>query len=171
MSRTEPSRTSFHLTIAKDRTTTYKYEDTASETYSQADVIAPPPAVSFQPPPAPVLVAPSIRSPSPPRTTRIFEERVVESNQIGGPLTIVNRHGHRSDRDIKAEIQALEAEQRALKLERDAENKLVLADRIRDGDVEGYEIVESSGSKSKDRDVIRVEKDRKGRLALVRSSH
>ena len=75
-------------------------------------------------------------------------------------------HNHRHhDREIKAEIRALEAEKRALKLEREAENKLVMADRVRDGD-SAYGVADSGGG----RDVLRVEKDRKGRFALVRTS-
>ena len=78
-------------------------------------------------------------------------------------------HTHRNDREIHAEIRALEAEKRALQLEREAEKRLVLADRVREGDsVSGYEVAER---KEKERDVVRVEKDKKGRLALVRSNH
>ncbi len=108
----------------------------------------------------------SVRHPSPPPPRREFyEERIEESNHIGGPLTIVApAHKHRSDREIKSEIRALEAEKRALVLEREAETKLIQADRIRESD---YEVIDSR----KDRDVVRVERDRKGRLALVRSSH
>ncbi|KAI9693035.1 MAG: hypothetical protein M1822_005030 [Bathelium mastoideum] len=103
-----------------------------------------------------------VRSVSPRR--EIVEERYeeVEGGSIGGPLTvIVPEHRRRSERDIKAEIRRLEAEKRALRLERDADVRLIEADRIRDRE---YEIVEP-------REVVRVEKDRRGRMALVRSTH
>ena len=81
---------------------------------------------------------------------------------VGGPLTVVVPPRHRrSERDIKAEIRRLEAEKRALRLERDADIRLVEADRLRDRE---YEIVEP-------REVIRLEKDRRGNMALVRPSH
>ena len=97
---------------------------------------------------------------------RAKEKREEQSAHIGGPLTIVlpERSRGRTDRDVKAEIRALEAERRAIKLEREAEEKRMQAERLRDSE---YEIVESS----RDRDVVRIEKDRKGRLALVRSTH
>jgi hypothetical protein len=66
--------------------------------------------------------------------------------------TLVRREEHyRSERDIKDEIRALEDERRMLKYEREAD----------------YEIIERRDPK---REVIRVDKDRKGRLALVRSA-
>lgn len=58
----------------------------------------------------------------------------------------------RSEREIKEEIRMLEEERRMLKYERDSD----------------YEIVER---REKPREVIRIEKDRKGRMALVRSAH
>jgi len=58
----------------------------------------------------------------------------------------------RSERDIKDEIRQLEHERRMLKYEREGD----------------YEIIERREPK---REIIRVEKDRKGRLALVRSAH
>ncbi|KAL1305052.1 hypothetical protein AAFC00_001991 [Neodothiora populina] len=98
------------------------------------------------------------------------------------PMTIVlpERHRH-SDRDIKAEIRALEAEQRALRYERQVDDRNMI---VRRPD-EAYEVVEYrehrpereqvieyvDRPRSPKRDVIRVEKDRKGRMALVRTSH
>ncbi len=130
-------------------------------------------------------MAESIRSPSPGIGSRrghsrsrhedIIEREEEESVHIGGPLTVVvPERRHRKERDIKAEIKALEAEKRALKYEREAEEKRRKGEReyeekrekareIRESE---YEIVEH-----KERDVVRVEKDRRGRLALVRSSH
>ena len=75
---------------------------------------------------------------------------------------------HRSDRDIRAEIRALEVERRALRLERDADERRLIAERIRDRDDYDFEIIER---RDRDRDVVRVEKDRKGRMALVKSTH
>lgn len=93
----------------------------------------------------------------------IVEERYEEvEGSVGGPLTVVVPERHRrSERDIKTEIRRLEAEKRALRLERDADVRLIEADRLRDRE---YEIVEP-------RDIVRVEKDRRGRMALVRSTH
>jgi len=101
----------------------------------------------------------------------IVEERIVEeSNHIGGPLTIVMPdRGRQSEHDIRREIKALEAERRALKLEREADERRYQAALIRDSD---YEIIESiDRPRERSRSVVRVEKDRKGRLALVRSTH
>ncbi|KAF1960683.1 hypothetical protein CC80DRAFT_403898 [Byssothecium circinans] len=118
------------------------------------------------PPPAPASVhyAQSVRSSSPSHHGHeVYEERIEESNHIGGPLTVLVP-GHdehrlvrrevtvRDERDIKDEIRALERERRMLKYERDSD----------------FEIIERRDPK---REVIRVDKDRKGRLALVRSTH
>jgi hypothetical protein len=119
------------------------------------------------------VIAEPISIPPPPRT--VYEERVEESAHIGGPLTIVaprTHHHHRTTDDIRREITSLEAERRALNYEREAENKLILAERIRDGEyVDEYEWVERDAGGHRRKDVIRVEKDRKGRMALVRSAH
>ena len=100
---------------------------------------------------------------------------------------VVQDRDYRSDRDIQAEIRALEAERRALKLEREAEERRDIATRIRDRPLteEEYHMVEHSEHRPREtlyieererersppRNVIRVEKDRKGRMALVRSAH
>jgi hypothetical protein len=98
-----------------------------------------------------------VRSASPSRH-EVYEERIEESNHIGGPLTVLvpEERWHRGEHDIKNEIRRLEAERQLLKYERES-------DRFSE-----YEIVER---RDKERDVVRIEKDRKGRLALVRSSH
>ena len=57
----------------------------------------------------------------------------------------------RSERDIKEEIRQLESERRMLKYEREGD----------------YEVIERREPR---REVIRVDKDRKGRLALVKSA-
>jgi hypothetical protein len=122
----------------------------------------PPPVMHAPPPPASVHYAQSVRSVSPSRHGHDFyEERIEESNHIGGPLTVLvpgeqrlvrRERDERHERDIKDEIRALEHERRMLKYERDSE----------------YEIVEKREPK---REVVRVDKDRKGRLALIRSAH
>ena len=90
----------------------------------------------------------------------------MESNHIGGPLTVLvpdRREEHerritrverdvRSERDIKEEIRSLEAERQMLRYEREGD----------------YEFVERREPR---REVVRIEKDRKGRMALVRSAH
>lgn len=110
------------------------------------------------------------------------------SSSHGGAL-IVQEREHRSDRDIKDEIRRLEAERRALRFEREAEDRQDRALKIRERANEDYSLVEyrsksRSGrdrdrevmevverDRSPDRNVTRVEKDRKGRLALVRSAN
>ncbi|KAF9637064.1 hypothetical protein BFW01_g7960 [Lasiodiplodia theobromae] len=111
------------------------------------------------PPPPPR----SVRTVSPPRR-EIYEERIEESNHIGGPLTVVVPE-RRSDREIKDEIRRLENERRALQLERRADELRLAPTEYRETE---YEIIEE---RPRERNVIRVDKDRKGRLALVRSSH
>jgi hypothetical protein len=85
----------------------------------------------------------------------IYEERIEQSNHISGPLTVLvpdeRRMMTRSERDIKEEIRMLESERRMLKYEREGD----------------YEVIERREPR---REVIRVDKDRKGRLALVKSA-
>ncbi len=70
---------------------------------------------------------------------------------------------HRDERSIKAEIRALEAEKKALKYEREIEKEEKKAQRYRDRD--GDVIIE----RVKDRgETVKIEKDRKGRMSLVR---
>lgn len=71
----------------------------------------------------------------------------------------------RSDREIKEEIRRLENERKALQLERRAEDLRLAPIEYRETE---YEIIEE---RPRERNVVRVDKDRKGRLALVRSSH
>jgi len=73
---------------------------------------------------------------------------------------------------VDAQIKALEQEKKALRLEREAQRdqrealeKLERAERLRDSE---YEIV---NGREERRDIVRVEKDKRGRLALVKSSH
>jgi len=78
----------------------------------------------------------------------------------GGAFALMEpAHTHRRDeRSIRAEIRALEAEKKALKLEREMEKERSKADRYRETE---FEVV---------RDVVKIEKDRKGRLSLVRTA-
>jgi len=106
------------------------------------------------------------RKSSRPKKSRRRARSVIEEDEesIGGPLAVVIPDRRRkSARDIESEIRALEAEKKALKLEREADQRRAKAERIREAE---YEVVDR-----KDRNVVRVEKDRRGRLAIVRSTH
>ncbi|KAF2455193.1 hypothetical protein BDY21DRAFT_387251 [Lineolata rhizophorae] len=141
------------------------------ESYHPHYPMAPGPAPPPPPPPATSTTSVStVRSPSPPR--EFYEERVEESNHIGGPLTVVqhpdhHHHAHhlhsmpRTEREIRNEIRELEQERRLLRLEREP----------RETEIEFVERRGRSRSRSRDREVVRVERDRKGRMALVRSAH
>lgn len=125
--------------------------------------------------------------PAPPAVPEYYEERIVEertpSHHHHGSALVVQEREYRSDRDINAEIRALETERRALRFEREAEQKRDMAMRLRqrrsadDLQLVEYrrpareELVVYEREKSPPRNVIRVEKDRKGRMALVRSAH
>lgn len=118
----------------------------------------------------------------------IIEERA-PSRHSGALVVQPDRYDYRSDRDIQSEIRALESERRALKLEREAEERRDRATRLRERpglSEEEYRLVEYSDydrprrpllieeterERSPPRNVVRVEKDRKGRMALVRSAH
>lgn len=137
----------------------------------ESNAYPPPP-----PPPAPVYYEED-------RKTQIVEERRPMSppSSHGGAL-IVQEREYRSDRDINAEIAKLEAERRALRLEREAEERRDMAIRLRERPEEEYQLVEYRDrprevlevverERSPPRNVLRVEKDRKGRMAMVRSKH
>jgi len=102
----------------------------------------------------------------------VVEERFEESDRIAGPLTLLTPE-RKSDREIRREIEALEAERRVLRLEREADDRRVRTLSLRDrGDVELVErrdIIEERPSR--EWETIRVEKDRKGRMALVKSTY
>ncbi|KAL8800286.1 MAG: hypothetical protein Q9200_007295 [Gallowayella weberi] len=70
---------------------------------------------------------------------------------------------HRDERSIKAEIRALEAEKKALKYEREIEKEERKAHRYKDRDTEV--IIERERDRG---DAVKIEKDRKGRMSLVR---
>jgi len=124
--------------------------------------------------------------PAPPQAPEFYEDRrtIIEERvpapSHAGTLVIQDRE-YRSQRDIEAEIRALESERRALRLEREDQDKMAL--RVRDRTDEEYQLVEYRDRRDREiipivernpsppRNVIRVEKDRKGRMALVRSAH
>ena len=131
-------------------------------------------------PPAP------LPPPAPPQAPEYFEEHktIIEERapppSNSGALVHQERE-FRSQRDIEHEIRALELERRALRLEREDQDRLAL--RVRDRSDEDYQLVEYRDRRDREilpivernasppRNVIRVEKDRKGRMALVRSAH
>ncbi|KAF2141414.1 uncharacterized protein K452DRAFT_288112 [Aplosporella prunicola CBS 121167] len=142
--------------------TTYRYDEEKT-----IDVPPPPETIVLAPPPPPsehfvaappsaYRSAPSVRSASPRR--EFVEERLEESNHIGGPFTVVvpDRH-QRSDREIKDEIRQLENERRALQLERQARDLRISDVEYREKD---YEFVEE---RPRERNVVRIDKDRKAR--------
>jgi hypothetical protein len=124
-----------------------------------------------------------------------YEERKTVIEETGSPsqyrspssqhgTLVLQERDYRSDRDIQQEISRLEAERRALRLEREADERRNMAVRIRERPAEEYQLVEYTEprqarevlevyerERSPPRNVLRVEKDKKGRMALVRSSH
>lgn len=142
------------------------------------------PSHAGMPPPPPMA----------PGAPAYYEERKTVIEETGSPSShyrspsshggalIVQEKEYRSDRDIQQEISRLEAERRALRLEREAEERRSMAVRIRERPEEEYQLVEYrepnreilevvDRDRSPPRNVVRVEKDRKGKMALVRSSH
>lgn len=97
------------------------------------------------------------RSTAAPKSEYFEEEIIGESNSMHGPLALIAPKERRDERSIKAEIRALEAEKKMIRLEREVEREHRKVDRYRDGEV----IIE------RERDV-KIEKDRKGRMSLVR---
>ncbi|KAI5266815.1 hypothetical protein E4T47_08203 [Aureobasidium subglaciale] len=134
------------------------------------------------PPPAPIYIRE--QAPAPPPAPIYIHEPSRPAPPQQQPMTIVLPERRREhSRDVHAEVRALEAEARALRLEREAQHhhhgQIVLAQpqqsgyemveyRERRPDREIVEYVERD--RSPKREVIRVEKDRKGRMALVRSA-
>ena len=104
------------------------------------------------------------------------EENTLSPTRSRGALVVRRDPEQRSTREINDEIARLEAEGRALRLERDTETRrdLVVRDRREeDYEIDWYgrparEVVEFDVAERKP--VTRVEKDRKGRMALVRSN-
>jgi len=131
-------------------------------------------------PPAP------LPPPAPPQAPEYFEEhKTIIEERVPPPSNsgalVQQEREFRSQRDIEHEIRALELERRALRLEREDQDRLAL--RVRDRSDEDYQLVEYRDRRDREilpivernpsppRNVIRVEKDRKGRMALVRSAH
>lgn len=93
--------------------------------------------------------------------TEYLQEEKGESNSMHGLSLVVpsrSKDAHKDERQIKAEIRALEAEKKMLKYEREIEKEHRRADKYKEEPV----ILE------RDRDVVKIEKDRKGRMSLVR---
>jgi hypothetical protein len=124
--------------------------------------------------------------PAPPQAPEFFEEhKTIIEERVPAPshagTLVVQDREYRSQRDIEAEIRALESERRALRLEREDQDRMAL--RLRGRSEEEYQLVEYRDRRDREiipivernpsppRNVIRVEKDRKGRMALVRSAH
>lgn len=120
------------------------------------------------------------------------ETRSNRPRSHAGSLVLARPQDPRSVADINAEIAALEAESRARNLERKADAERDLAMSIREAPMPpAYDVVEErrivrrapqdeivlfgkdryERPKSPPRNVVRVEKDRKGRMSLVKSSH
>jgi hypothetical protein len=109
------------------------------------------------------------RHSSVPRTEIIERREIIEENDIGesnsihaGPLALVVDRHPKTDRDIKEEIRALEAERRALRSERveirrPSSRYVVEEDR---------EIVIARPTQVVE-EVVEVRKDKKGRMSLV----
>lgn len=100
-----------------------------------------------------------------------YEERKTVVEERGGTsdALVSQRSEVRSDAEIQAEIIRLEAERKALRLERgdgDMQLALIREERPRRDSNEA-----SERDRSPPRNVVRVERDRKGRMALVRSAH
>lgn len=103
------------------------------------------------------------------RTKIIRADEPEDSNSINiGPLAlVVDRKPNRSERDIREEIRALEAERRALRRERRHERdstELVKIEHVRprSPSPRGEVIIERRGE-----DILEVKKDKRGRMSLV----
>ena len=107
-------------------------------------------------------------SPSPRREIIIDDGREESASVHHGPITalVIPDQHRRDERSIKAEIRALEAEKKALKREREMEKEYRKADRYREG---GGEVIIERVVKERDKDVVKIEKDKKGRMSFVRS--
>lgn len=90
------------------------------------------------------------------KTEYVLEEKP-ESNSMSLMVPSRNKDAHKDERQIKAEIRALEAEKKMLKYEREIEKEHRKAEKYKEEPV----IIE------RDRDVVKIEKDRKGRMSLV----
>jgi hypothetical protein len=147
-----------------EKAVTYKYEAEVEEPAPPPAEPPAPPPVEVAPPPPPVVLKekPEEAPPPPPVEEEIIKKTTTTTTKIVEPpmdhhhhqdlaVVVPSKHRH-SDADIRREIALLERERRLLQMERDGD----------------WEIVDR---RPRERDVYRVEKDRKGRMALVRSAH
>ena len=105
------------------------------------------------------------------KTEYIEEDEVGESNAMKtGPLALVlprrskSRHGSKDERRVKEEIRELELEKERLRKERKHEKKYHY-DSSSDDDAVIIERKSSRGGKED----VKIEKDKRGRMAFVRS--
>jgi hypothetical protein len=114
----------------------------------------------------------SVRGPEIIERREIIEDDVAESNSIhAGPLALVVDRHPKTDRDIKEEIRALEAERRALRHERveirrpsryvEEDREIVIARPAQE------EVVEIRKARPTQEEVIEIRKDKKGRMSLA----
>lgn len=100
----------------------------------------------------------------------IFEER---SDPLGQMALVPQPFGRKGEREIRAEIKALEAEKEALRAERRAQHELRKAERIRYEGRESGELILyeedtkiSRHSSKRESEGVRIEKDKKGRMKI-----
>jgi hypothetical protein len=158
-------------------------DDVITKKTTVIEGLPPPPLPMDLPPPPPPPPAASVRAPSPARTERshhthhthhpstevrfVEKDQIVESNHIGGPLTVLSpSNRHHTDHDIRGEIRELELERRRLRSERERDSEYELVERV-----DRWDDAPPRRDRARSKSVVRVEKDRKGRLALVRSTH
>jgi hypothetical protein len=114
----------------------------------------------------------SVRGPEIVERREIIEDDVAESNSIhAGPLALVVDRHPKTDRDIKEEIRALEAERRALRHERveirrpsryvEEDREIIIARPAQE------EVVEIRKARPAQEEVIEIRKDKKGRMSLA----
>jgi hypothetical protein len=114
----------------------------------------------------------SVRGPEIIERREIIEDDVAESNSIhAGPLALVVDRHPKTDRDIKEEIRALEAERRALRHERveirrpsryvEEDREIIIARPAQE------EVVEIRKARPAQEEVIEIRKDKKGRMSLA----
>lgn len=134
-----------------------KIEEKVQKTEIKTVTPAPPaPPASAPPAPAAAPAAP----PAPPAAPGELVKKTITTTTTIDPPDHHHRHQdlavaiprRMTEHDIKREIEMLEAERRLLRYERDGD----------------WELVEHRDRK---KDIYRVERDRKGRLALIRSAH
>lgn len=115
---------------------------------SSPSIAPPPPPPIVEIPPAPLSIAPSHRSHRSRSRANSMRDDFYESRKT--EIIESDRVDRRSDRSIRDEIRALELEREALRLERRADRRLIEAERRDDRE-----------------EVVFVEKDRRGKMALV----